>query len=52
MANPDLTRIMPALKRLSTEKVRELMFFIVGWCDGDDHFIEGITHWLSTEPTE
>ena len=51
MSNPDVDVLMPALEKLPPSKVRELLFFLVGWCDGNQYFIDGLRHWLETEPS-
>jgi hypothetical protein len=51
MGDPRIDALMPACEELQSHQVRELLFFLIGWMDGDDHFVDGLQHWIETEPT-
>jgi hypothetical protein len=49
MGDPRIDALMPALEKLPSNKVRELLFFLVGLLDGNTRLADGIKHWLETE---
>jgi len=50
MGDQRINALMPTLEKLPPNKVRELLFFLIGWMDGNTRLVDGIKHWLETEP--
>ena len=47
MSNPVMDKLCrEQLNHLPAEEIKELFFFLTGYCEADHQFIEGIERWL------
>ena len=50
MSNPVMDKLRrEQLNHLPAEEIKDLFFFLAGYCEADYQFIEGIERWLEVK---